>query len=103
MLKAIFLLAIATIAKFACAAVDVNTADQAALDGIRGVGPTMSKAILAERSQHGDFKSWADLQARVKGIGEKNSERFSEAGMTVNGVPKSVIKSHGKRNAAAVQ
>jgi competence protein ComEA len=86
---------------FAFAAVDVNKADQAALDGIKGIGPAMSKTILAERKKNGDFKDWADLQARVKGIGDKNSEKFSEAGLTVNGAAKSAAKPASKSKAAA--
>jgi competence protein ComEA len=73
---------------FALAQVDVNKGDQAALDGIKGVGATMSKAILAERKKGGDFKDWADLQKRVKGIGDKNSIKLSQAGLTVNGQAK---------------
>jgi competence protein ComEA len=91
--------AMSAIVGLACAAVDVNQADQAALDGIRGIGPTMSKAILAERKQHGEFKDWADLQARVKGIGDKNSQKFSEAGLTVNGVSKAAPKPDDKKGA----
>lgn len=86
---------------FAFAAVDVNKADRAALDGIKGIGPAMSKTILAERKKNGDFKDWADLQARVKGIGDKNSEKFSEAGLTVNGAAKSAAKPANKSKAAA--
>jgi len=74
---------------FAWAQVDVNKADQAALDGIKGIGPSTSKAILEERKKGGDFKDWDDLQKRVKGVGEKSSEKLSQAGLTVNGVPKS--------------
>ncbi|MFJ7566933.1 ComEA family DNA-binding protein [Herminiimonas sp. NPDC097707] len=74
---------------FAFADVDVNKADQAALDGIKGIGPTTSKAILEERKKGGNFKDWNDLQTRVKGIGEKSSEKFSQAGLTVNGAAKS--------------
>jgi competence protein ComEA len=77
---------------FAFAAVDVNKADQAALDGIKGIGPTMSKAILAERKKGGDFKDWNDFQSRVKGIGDKNSEKLSQAGLTVGGVSKPGVK-----------
>lgn len=83
------LLAMATVVatmSFAFADVDVNKADQAALDGIKGIGPTVSKAILDERKKGGNFKDWADLQSRVKGIGDKNSEKFSQAGLTVGGV-----------------
>ena len=70
---------------FAFAQVDVNKADQAALDGVKGIGPKMSKAILDERKKGGEFKDWADLEGRVKGVGEKNAIRLSEAGLTVNG------------------
>jgi competence protein ComEA len=73
---------------FAFANVDVNTADQAALDGIKGIGPTMSKSILDERKKGGNFKDWADLEKRVKGIGDKNSDKFSQAGLTVGGAAK---------------
>jgi competence protein ComEA len=90
--KLILALAMMVSVSFAFAAVDVNKADQAALDGIKGIGPTMSKAILAERKKHGDFTDWADLQTRVKGIGDKNSERFSEAGLMVNGASKPAAK-----------
>jgi len=66
------------------AQVDVNKADQAALDGIKGIGPTKSKAILEERKK-GDFKDWNDLEKRVTGIGGKSAAKLSEAGLTVNG------------------
>ena len=71
----------------ALAAVDVNSADQAALDGIAGVGPATSKAILAEREKNGSFKDWADLERRVKGIGSRNAVKLSAAGLTVGGKP----------------
>jgi competence protein ComEA len=72
---------------FAFAQVDVNKADAAALDGVKGVGPSMSKAILAERSK-GEFKDWADLQKRVKGVGDKTAVKLSQAGLQVNGMAK---------------
>ncbi|MBC3862904.1 helix-hairpin-helix domain-containing protein [Undibacterium jejuense] len=74
---------------FAIADVDVNKADQAALDGVKGIGPAKSKAIIAERSKNGNFKDWADFETRVRGIGDKNSVKMSQAGLTVNGQPKS--------------
>lgn len=73
----------------ALAAVDVNTADQAALDSIAGVGPTTSRAIIDERDKHGNYKDWADLEHRVKGIGERNAVKLSAAGLVVNGQPRS--------------
>ncbi|MBC3830929.1 helix-hairpin-helix domain-containing protein [Undibacterium amnicola] len=73
---------------FAFADVDVNKADQAALDGVKGIGPAKSKAILAERAKGGNFKDWADFESRIKGIGEKNALKLSDAGLTVNGQAK---------------
>ncbi|MES2071452.1 MAG: helix-hairpin-helix domain-containing protein [Pseudomonadota bacterium] len=74
---------------FAFAQVDVNKGDQAALDGIKGIGPAISKKIIDERTKGGNFKDWADFEARVKGVGEKNAIKLSEAGLTVNGQAKS--------------
>lgn len=85
------LLAVATLLatmSFAFAEVEVNKADAAALDSIKGIGPAKSKAILAERSKGGDFKDWADFEKRIKGIGEKNAVKLSEAGLQVNGKSK---------------
>jgi competence protein ComEA len=90
MLKKLLLAAATLVATmgFAFAQVDINKADQAALDGIKGIGPVMSKNILNERKKGGEFKDWADLQKRVKGVGGKSSDKLSEAGLTVNGQPK---------------
>jgi len=70
----------------AFAQVDVNKADAAALDGVKGVGPSMSKMILDERAK-GEFKDWADFQTRIKGVKGKKAMKLSEAGLTVNGKP----------------
>jgi competence protein ComEA len=80
------LAALAASTGFAFAQVDVNKADAAALDGVKGVGPSMSKAIIDERSK-GEFKDWADFQKRVKGVGEKRAAKLSQAGLQVNGKP----------------
>jgi competence protein ComEA len=69
----------------AFAAVDVNSADQAALESVRGLGPSKAQAILAERKKNGPFKDAQDLHSRVKGIGEKTVERLMKNGLTVNG------------------
>lgn len=84
--------ALAVSSGFALAQVDVNKADAAALDGVKGVGPSMSKAILDARAK-GEFKDWADLQGRVKGLGDKKAAKLSESGLVVNG--------KGKEGAAA--
>lgn len=90
MLKKLLLAVAALVATmgFAFAQVDVNKADAAALDGVKGLGPARTKAILDERTKNGDFKDWADFQKRVKGIGEKGAARLSEAGLQVNGKAK---------------
>ncbi|WPX32018.1 helix-hairpin-helix domain-containing protein [Actimicrobium sp. CCC2.4] len=72
----------------ATAPVDVNQADQAALDGIKGIGPRMSQTILDERKKGGNFKDWPDLEQRVKGIKTKSAVRLSGAGLTVDGKPR---------------
>jgi competence protein ComEA len=68
----------------AFAKVEINSADQAALESIRGLGPSKAKAILLERKKNGPFKDSADLHTRVKGIGEKTVERLMQNGLTIN-------------------
>jgi len=87
-------------AGLAFAQADVNKADQAALDGIKGIGPAMSKRILDERKK-GEFKDWSDFETRVKGVGEKSAVKLSDAGLTVNGQARgksatAPVKSTGK-------
>lgn len=85
----LFVLSFFVATGLALAEVDVNKADQAALDGVRGIGPSMSRRILDERQKGGSFKDWSDLQARVKGIKDKAAAKLSANGLTVNGQPKS--------------
>jgi competence protein ComEA len=87
MIKQLMLAAATLVATmgFAFAQVDVNKADAAALDTVKGVGPTTSKAILDARSKGGDFKDWADFQKRVKGVSDKRAASLSKAGLQVNG------------------
>ena len=84
------ILAVAALAAsmgIAFAQVDVNKADAAALDSVKGIGPSMSKTILDERAK-GEFKDWADFQKRVKGVADKRAAKLSEAGLQVNGKSK---------------
>ncbi|WP_431107110.1 ComEA family DNA-binding protein [Variovorax paradoxus] len=66
------------------AAVDVNKGTAADLDGIKGVGPAMSKRILDARKE-GEFKDWPDFMQRIKGVKEKKAAKLSGEGLTVNG------------------
>jgi competence protein ComEA len=79
------------------AAVEVNSADQTALESVRGLGPSKAKAILTERKKNGPYKDSNDLHTRVKGIGEKTVERLMSNGLTVNS-NSSVANKEPKRN-----
>ncbi len=66
------------------AAVDVNKASAAELDGIKGIGPAISSKIVDERKK-GNFKDWNDFITRVSGIGAKSAANLSAGGLTVGG------------------
>ena len=65
-------------------AVEVNTASQAQLEALPGIGVAMTERILAERDA-GSFRDWADLMRRVKGVKQSTAARLSAAGLTVGG------------------
>ncbi|MNT12312.1 Helix-hairpin-helix motif protein [compost metagenome] len=64
------------------AAVDVNTADEAALTSVKGVGPATARNIIEERNKRGPYKDAADLAERVSGIGLKSVAKLQEGGLT---------------------
>ncbi len=68
----------------AWAAVEVNRADQASLESVKGIGPALSGKLLAER-QKAPFRDWGDLIGRVGGVGPGSAQRLSDAGLTVEG------------------
>lgn len=84
MFKKIIAAFAALLAATAFAAVDANKASQAELEAVKGIGPVISTLIISERKKS-NFKDWNDLVVRVKGVGDKSAEKFSEAGLTVNG------------------
>ena len=84
MLKKILAFMVMLYAALAMAAVDVNKATEAELDGIKGVGPVTTRLIISERKK-APFKSWEDFIARIKGVGETKAAKLSEEGMTVGG------------------
>lgn len=84
MLKKILVILAMMYAAVAFAAVDVNKATAAELDGIKGIGPAISGKIIEERKK-GSFKDWNDFIERVKGVGEGNAAKFSAEGLTVGG------------------
>lgn len=56
-------------------AVDINTADAAALDTLPGVGPAIAQRIVEHREANGPFRSVDDLQD-VPGIGPATLEKI---------------------------
>jgi competence protein ComEA len=73
----------------AFAAIDLNTASQAELESIDGVGPKKAQAILEYRKKNGNFKSVDDLD-KVSGFGKK----------TVDGMRKEITVGNAKAAAA---
>jgi len=55
----------------AVAPVNLNTATEAQLTGLPGIGPKAAQRILEYRQKNGSFKKIEELM-NVKGIGEKN-------------------------------
>lgn len=84
MIRFLTALILAAFAFAAQAAVDVNKANQAELETVKGIGPGLSGKILDARKS-GTFKDWNDLVDRVGGIGAGNATKFSQAGLTVAG------------------
>lgn len=56
---------------------DLNRADEAALDELPGVGPATAAAIVAHREEHGPFTSITALQ-EVPGIGPAKLEQLRD-------------------------
>ena len=67
-------------------ALDLNSATEAELDSIKGVGPGTSSKILQARQQ-ARFTDWPDFMRRVKGIKQQKAAQLSRDGVTVNGAP----------------
>jgi competence protein ComEA len=79
MIRKIFLSFILTLFMVvsALAAINLNNADQATLESIKGIGPAKAAAIVEYRDAHGKFKSVDDL-LQIKGIGPKLLEQIRQ-------------------------
>ncbi|MCU7372773.1 helix-hairpin-helix domain-containing protein [Paucibacter sp. O1-1] len=64
---------------------ELNSASQAELESLAGVGPALAERLLAARAQ-APFKDWADLQRRVRGIGTALARKLSAQGLRVQGL-----------------
>jgi competence protein ComEA len=63
---------------------ELNLANQAELEMVKGIGPQLSERILAERDR-GRFADWNDFVQRMKGVGPSQASRLSAAGLRING------------------
>ena len=66
------------------AQVDLNTATEIELDGLKGLGPTTTRQIMVERRKAA-FQNWPDVMRRIQGIGPKKAAQLSEQGVQVQG------------------
>ena len=66
-------------------ALEINQANEAELDSIKGMGPAMTRKVLMARAEK-PFTNWKDLMFRVAGIGKAKAQQFSEQGVLVNGL-----------------
>jgi len=57
--------------------ININTADEAALMTLQGIGKSKAKAILEFRQKNGNFKTVDDL-TKVKGIGETTLDHLRD-------------------------
>jgi competence protein ComEA len=65
-------------------ALDINQANEAELDSVRGMGPALSAKVLKARAE-GPFKNWPDLMKRVSGIRQNKAKQLSDQGLTIDG------------------
>jgi competence protein ComEA len=84
MFKSILAALLAFCAAAAFAAVDINKANLAELEAVKGLGTVSAGKILDERKK-GSYKDWNDVMQRVGGIKEAKASKLSAAGLTVNG------------------
>ena len=66
------------------AQVELNQATEIELDGLKGVGPAMTRQVLSER-QKGAFLDWKDALSRIQGLGSKKAASLSDQGLRVQG------------------
>jgi competence protein ComEA len=64
--------------------IDLNKATEVELDGLKGVGPVLTKAVMDERKK-APFKNWEDATSRVKGLGPQKASSLSDQGVRIQG------------------
>lgn len=95
-------LALAAGMSHAMAAVDVNVADEAALESITGIGGAKARAIVKEREANGPYKDADDLAVRIDGLGPKSIERLKASGLEIGAAGGGVSHGGGAAGATGV-
>ena len=54
-------------------ALEINQANEAELDSIKGMGPAMTRKVLNARAEK-PFINWKDLMSRVTGMGKNKAQ-----------------------------
>lgn len=72
------------------AVVDLNTANQAQLEGVSGIGPSKAKAIIDYRTKNGVFKTVDELD-KVPGFGKATLDKLRTE-LSVGGVRPPALK-----------
>ena len=75
-LQSLFLALTLSTAVIAVEKVDINTATQAQLEMLSGIGASTAAAIIEYREQHGAYQS-VEALVNVKGIGEKKLSKLA--------------------------
>ena len=83
----------------AMAAVNLNTATEAELETLNGIGPAKAKAIIEYRKKQGGFKSIDELQ-NVDGIGSKTLGNLRKD-LTLTGKTTAIVESKTVGNSKA--
>src|SRR2546429_2298245 len=96
MLRAALICVASLLAPNCAWAQEINTATRAELEQLNGIGVTMAERILVER-ERAPFKSWDDLERRVKGMRGARVQRLQAQGATVNGEREPRIGKSGTR------
>lgn len=64
--------------------VELNTATQAELEQVPGIGPQLAERLLTARA-NGPFADWSDAARRVKGLGPATQRKLAAGGLRVSG------------------
>lgn len=86
----LFALLLSLLSALSFAAVNINTATEAELTALPGIGAGKAKAIVEYRQKNGPFKSVDEL-TKVPGIKEKTLEKF-KGEVTLSGVAQKAAK-----------